>query len=144
MNLQIHHVGIVVEDIDRAKEVYEKAFGLNLKGRYVVKEFQAECAFLLAGNTYIELVKPLAAGGLKKFLDRHGSGTLHHICYIVDDIEAAWKDFAEDPDCWCDAVRRMTMGGLLALAFRHRLMDGEARAALMPRSIGETEASAPL
>jgi len=91
MNLQIHHVGIVVEDIDRAKEVYEKAFGLNLKGRYVVKEFQAECAFLLAGNTYIELVKPLAAGGLKKFLDRHGSGTLHHICYIVDDIEAAWK-----------------------------------------------------
>jgi methylmalonyl-CoA/ethylmalonyl-CoA epimerase len=28
---------------------------------------------------------------LKKFLDRHGSGTLHHICYIVDDIEEGWK-----------------------------------------------------
>jgi capsid protein len=50
---------------------------------------------------------------------------------LASDIEAAWRDFAEDPDCWCDAGRRMTMGGLLALAFRHRLMDGEALAAIL-------------
>ncbi|HSR12450.1 MAG TPA: VOC family protein [Thermodesulfobacteriota bacterium] len=91
MDLQVHHIGIVVDDIDRAKEVYERVFGLKLEGRYPVAEFQAECAFIPAGNTYIELVKPMGEDGLKKFLDKHGSGTLHHICYIVDDIEEGWK-----------------------------------------------------
>ncbi len=95
MELQIHHIGIVVDDIDRAKAVYEKWFGLNVKGRYRVGEFNAECAFIRAGNTYIELVKPLAEDGLKKFLDKHGSGTLHHICYIVDDLEEGWKYLKE-------------------------------------------------
>ena len=41
------------------------------------------------------------------------------------------KDYSEDPDCWCDAGRRLSMGGLLALAFRHRLMDGEALAVIL-------------
>ncbi|MCX5911769.1 MAG: VOC family protein [Deltaproteobacteria bacterium] len=95
MDLQIHHIGIVVDDIDRAKAVYEKLFGLNVKGRYRVGEFKSECAFIWAGNTYIELVKPLAEDGLKKFLDKHGSGTLHHICYIVDDMEEGWKYLKE-------------------------------------------------
>jgi len=95
MNLEVHHIGIVVDDIDRAKQVYENPFGLKVKGRYVVDEFKAECAFISVGNTYIELVKPLAEDGLKKFLDRHGSGTLHHICYIVDDIEESWKYLKE-------------------------------------------------
>lgn len=95
MDLQIHHIGIVVDDIDRAKAGYENWFGLSVKGRYLVEEFNAECAFIRAGNTYIELVKPLAEDGLKKFLDKHGSGTLHHICYIVDDIEAGWKYLKE-------------------------------------------------
>jgi len=93
--LAVHHIGIVVDDIDRAKEVYEKAFGLKIKGRYRVDEFHAECAFIPVGNTYMEFVRPLANDGLKKFLDKHGSGTLHHICYIVENIEEGWKYLKE-------------------------------------------------
>ena len=95
MDLAVHHIGIVVNDIDRAKEVYEMAFGLKIKGRYRVDEFNAECAFILVGNMYIELVEPLANDGLKKFLDKRGSGTLHHICYIVENIEEGWKYLKE-------------------------------------------------
>lgn len=91
MDFAVHHIGIVVDDIDRAKEVYEKAFGLKINGRYLVNQFNAECAFILVGNTYIELVKPLADDGLKKFLNKHGSGTLHHICYIVENMEEGWE-----------------------------------------------------
>lgn len=50
---------------------------------------------------------------------------------LADQIEAAWTDWATDPDNWIDAGRRLTFGGLLSLAFRHRLMDGEALAAIM-------------
>lgn len=46
-------------------------------------------------------------------------------------IETEWSDYAEDPDCWIDAGRQMTFGGILALCFRHRIFDGEALAALL-------------
>jgi methylmalonyl-CoA/ethylmalonyl-CoA epimerase len=95
MKLAVHHVGIVVDDIDQAKEVYERLFGLRIRGRYVVDEFKSECAFIPAGNVYIELVKPMADDGLMKFLKKNGSGTLHHICYIVENIEEGWKYLKE-------------------------------------------------
>ena len=115
MDLAVHHIGIVVDDIDRAKEVYEKAFGLKIKGRDLVDEFNAECAFIPVGNTYMEFVKPLADDGLKKFLDKHGSGTLHHICYIVETIEEGSKYIKEkglrsvtgEPQSTCPFERAM-------------------------------------
>lgn len=45
---------------------------------------------------------------------------------VSDQIEAVWADYAEDPDNWCDAARRLPVGGLLALAYRHFMWDGEA------------------
>lgn len=41
-------------------------------------------------------------------------------------IEAEWEDYADDAANWCDVGRRMTAGQLDALAYRHRIMDGEA------------------
>lgn len=93
--MQVHHIGIVVDDIDRAKRVYEEIFGFEITLRKMVDEFKAECAFILAGNIYLELVKPTADDGLKRFLEKHGSGALHHICYIVDDIEQGCKHFRD-------------------------------------------------
>ncbi|MGU3539990.1 phage portal protein [Methylobacterium sp. A54F] len=58
------------------------------------------------------------------------------------EIEGAWRDFAEDPDCWCDVGRRTGMGGILALAFRHRVTDGEALAAILWRPRGGPYATA--
>lgn len=55
---------------------------------------------------------------------------------VADVIEGKWRDFADNIDCACDAGARMNFGGILALAFRHRIWDGEALAALkwIPRS----------
>ncbi|GJD78005.1 phage portal protein [Methylobacterium gregans] len=46
-------------------------------------------------------------------------------------FEGYWQDYATDPDCWCDAGLRLTVGGLLALAFRHFVWDGEALGTLL-------------
>jgi len=96
MNLRIHHIGLVVDDIDTAKEMYEDIFGMEEKGRFQVDAFNADCCFLFAGNTYLELVKPLADDGLGKFLEKRGTGTLHHICYITDDMEKAFDYFTKE------------------------------------------------
>lgn len=41
-------------------------------------------------------------------------------------VEAEWRSWANDIDRYCDAERFSTIGGLFALAFRHKLMDGDA------------------
>lgn len=41
-------------------------------------------------------------------------------------FEMHWQLYANDPDAWCDAGRRRTVGGTMALALRHQLWDGEA------------------
>ena len=47
---------------------------------------------------------------------------------VARQVEAKWRGFADDPDCWCDAARQQTMAGLFGLAYRHWLIDGEALA----------------
>ncbi len=46
-------------------------------------------------------------------------------------IESQWKLWAENIDFACDAGERLTWGGILALAFRHRIWDGEALAQIL-------------
>jgi len=89
MELKVHHIGIVVNDIDNAKKVYENTFDMKEMARFTVEAFNAEVCFIPVNNVYIELVKPLANDGLGRFLEKHGSGALHHICYIVDNMEKA-------------------------------------------------------
>jgi lambda family phage portal protein len=49
---------------------------------------------------------------------------------LADRIEDAFAEWANDPRFICDAHRRLPLGGLLGMAFRHRLADGEAFAVL--------------
>lgn len=45
---------------------------------------------------------------------------------LAINIESEWRDYTSDTDCLCDAGLRLNMGALMALAFRHRMIDGEA------------------
>jgi lambda family phage portal protein len=44
---------------------------------------------------------------------------------LAIEIESVWRDYADDFES-CDAGQRLTMGGVLALNFRHYVQDGEA------------------
>lgn len=50
---------------------------------------------------------------------------------FAEEIEGRWRIYAEDPDNWIDAARQDNFNGLLGLAYRHRIMDGEATAAIL-------------
>lgn len=43
-------------------------------------------------------------------------------------VETAWNAFAYDPRFFCDAAEKLNWAGLMGLAFRHRMADGEALA----------------
>lgn len=91
---KIDHIGIVVHSIEEALQVYEGALGLGLTNVEEVPEQAVRIAFLPVGGSKLELVEALTAqGGVAKFLEKRGEG-IHHICFEVDDIEAALQDLA--------------------------------------------------
>jgi methylmalonyl-CoA/ethylmalonyl-CoA epimerase len=95
MKPSIHHVAIVVRDLDAALTFYRDALGLEMSERREVPEEGVEIAFLPAGEGEIELLRPLDEGsGVARFLGKRGEG-LHHVCLAVEDIEAAMERLRE-------------------------------------------------
>lgn len=84
---KIHHVAVVVEDIEKSLFFWQEALGMTLNNVKNVPEQKARIAFLPAGEAELELVQPVESdSGLAKYLEKRGPG-MHHICVEVDGIE---------------------------------------------------------
>ncbi len=113
MSPSIHHIAIVVRDLDAALSLYRDGLGLEMSDRRVVPEEGVEIAFLSAGEGEIELLRPLdAESGVARFLEKRGEG-LHHICLAVEDVaeemarlkEAGAQLLSEEPRVNPEGVR---------------------------------------
>jgi len=88
---KLDHIGVAVVSIDEALGVYE-ALGLQEAHREEVPSQRVRAAFLPVGESRIELLEPAGEDSpVAKFLVKRGGG-VHHICFAVDDIEAALAD----------------------------------------------------
>ncbi len=84
----IHHVAVVVDDMQKSLSFWRDALGLELHELRDVPAEQAQVAFLPLAGTEIELVQPTTSdSGIAKYLAKRGQG-MHHICLQVDDIAA--------------------------------------------------------
>ena len=91
---RIDHIGVAVEDIDSALELYGGAFEMALAHRETVEEQGVEAVLLDVGDGHVELLRPLGAEtAVGKFLERKGPG-LHHVAYAVEDIDATLSSLA--------------------------------------------------
>jgi methylmalonyl-CoA epimerase len=87
----IHHVGIAVKSIDEALKTYRDTFGLPVVKMATVQDQGVKAALLQVGNSHIEFLEPLdETGTVARFIERRGEG-MHHVCFEVDDIDAAPK-----------------------------------------------------
>jgi len=87
----LYHVAVAVRNLDEVEKLYETALGLRVEHREVVEEQGVKTSMLVPsqGGTAIELLEPVDSDSpISKFLDKRGEG-IHHICFAVDDIEAA-------------------------------------------------------
>src|SRR5207253_10551716 len=90
--MRIHHVGIAVDDLESAIELYGVAFGAQLAHRATNEKDGLTAAFLRAGDAEVELLQPLREDTpVGKFLAKRGPG-LHHIAVAVPEIEQATAD----------------------------------------------------
>ena len=95
MFTRVDHIGVAVEDIDAALELYERDYDMTLVHREVVSEQGVEAVLLDVGENHVELLAPLGPDTpVGKFLTKRGPG-MHHVAYQVTDIEAALASLRE-------------------------------------------------
>ncbi|HTA36147.1 MAG TPA: methylmalonyl-CoA epimerase [Solirubrobacteraceae bacterium] len=89
MFTRIDHIGVAVEQLDSALELYRDSLELDLAHREVVEEQGVEAVLLDVGENHVELLAPLSPDTpVGRFLAKNGPG-LHHVAYQVDDIDGA-------------------------------------------------------
>jgi methylmalonyl-CoA epimerase len=120
---RIDHIGVAVEQIEPALELYRDSFQLQLAHREVVEEQGVEAVLLDVGENHVELLAPLGPETpVGKFLARQGPG-LHHVAYQVSDIDAT--------------LAALTAAGLALIDERPRTGIRGSRVAFMhPRATG--------
>jgi methylmalonyl-CoA/ethylmalonyl-CoA epimerase len=83
---KIHHVGIVVRDIETAYAFYRDTLGLPVHKQDILPDQGVKAALLTIGASEIELLEPIdTQSGVARFLERRGEG-LHHLCFETDDV----------------------------------------------------------
>ena len=94
---RVNHVAIVVPDLDAAAAQYRDILGARVSAQTDLPAHGVTTVFVELPNTKIELLHPLGEGSpIHGFLERNTAGGLHHVCYEVDDIEAACRDLTRD------------------------------------------------
>ncbi len=119
----ISHVGIAVKSLDASIPFYRDVLGMEFEGTEVVAEQKVKVAFLVVGESRIELLEPTSDDSpVAKFLEKNGEGT-HHIAYQVDDLAAALADLKAKGVRLIDETPRRGAHGSL-IAFIHPKASG--------------------
>ena len=86
-HLRIDHLGIAVPALDEAIAAYE-ALGFRMEKTYEVPTEKVRAAFLPVGESHLELLEPTdPSSAIARFLEKRSG--LHHVCVLVDDLDAA-------------------------------------------------------
>lgn len=89
--IRIEHIGIAVENLSSAIELYEQLLNTPCYKTETVESEHVSTAFFKVGESKIELLEanhPDSA--IAKFITKKGQG-IHHIAYEVENIHAEMK-----------------------------------------------------
>jgi len=85
---KIEHIGIAVNSIAQAGNIYEKLLGTTIYKTEDVASESVKTAFLQCGPNKVELLEALSDDSpIAKFIAKRGEG-VHHIAFEVKDIRA--------------------------------------------------------
>jgi methylmalonyl-CoA/ethylmalonyl-CoA epimerase len=92
---KLRHIGIMGEDFDRIVKKFE-GFGLPCTEVVEIKPIGAKIGFAPIGEVMLELIthtEPDRKEDPVTSLVRAHPGSINHLCFEVDDLEASIRDF---------------------------------------------------
>jgi methylmalonyl-CoA epimerase len=114
---RIHHVAVVVRDLEASLGFYQDTLGLRLETVMPIAADRVRIAFLPVGDSKLELVEPTdETTGVARFLESKGEG-FHHICFEVPDLAETLTRLAIDGIELIDTAPRKGAEG--PVAFLH-------------------------
>jgi methylmalonyl-CoA epimerase len=91
----IDHVGLAIVDLEAAARFYQRFLGSPPAHREEVPSDGVRAVFFDLGPSSLELLGSTRSdSSIARFLEKRGEG-LHHLAYLVDDIEAElalWRE----------------------------------------------------
>jgi methylmalonyl-CoA/ethylmalonyl-CoA epimerase len=121
--LRLDHVGIAVRSLAERVPLYRDLLGVPLAREEDVPTERVRVAFLGNGETHVELLEPMnGEGPIAQFLEKRGEG-VHHLCFEVDDIEAALDHLRAEGIALVGEAPRPGAGGC-KVAFLHPKTTG--------------------
>lgn len=86
--MQIDHVAIVVKNLERTIDLYVNTLGFNQIYRETVEDQGVEAVGLAAGESVVELLRPLDEASPIARYRGEAETKLHHTAYRVHDVQA--------------------------------------------------------
>ena len=88
MFTRLHHVGLLVKDLNETKKLYCDHFGLTPGREFDLVEEDVRILNIPIGNSMIEVNQVINDdSGVGRYLEKNGDG-LHHICLESDNLDA--------------------------------------------------------
>jgi methylmalonyl-CoA epimerase len=111
---RVHHVGIVVQTLEKGYAFWRDILGLTVTREAEVPEQAVRAALLPCGPCEIELLEPTRPDtGVARYLAERGQG-LHHLCFESDDVGREVKRFWATGVRMIDAQPRPGLAGMIA------------------------------
>lgn len=123
---RLDHIAIALEKIDEVEKLYTKVLGLTVKHRETVHDQGVRTSMLVPekGGTSIELLEPIDIDSpISKFLEKRGEG-IHHVCFVVDNIEQTLAGLKENGIELIDEVARDGAYGAKVAFIHPKAMHG--------------------
>jgi methylmalonyl-CoA/ethylmalonyl-CoA epimerase len=112
---ELHHVAVAVPSLSETIPFYRDVLGYRVDEPRVIADQRVRVAFATRDGSRVELLEPTdTQSGVARFVADRGRPTLHHLCFVVDDLASTLVRLASEGVELVDHAPRRGVEGLVA------------------------------
>ena len=112
---ELHHVAVAVPSLAEVIPFYRDLLGYRVTEPRLIAEQRVRVAFATRDGSRVELLEPTdTESGVARFVAERGRATLHHLCFVVDDLAGTLVRLAAEGIELVDREPRRGVDGLVA------------------------------
>ena len=112
---ELHHVAVAVPSLAEVIPFYRDLLGYRVTESRLIADQRVRVAFATRDGSRVELLEPTdTESGVARFVAERGRPTLHHLCFVVDDLAGTLVRLAAEGVELIDREPRRGVDGLVA------------------------------